>query len=199
MSKPLIFCTVVEPRIHKNTQNTTKFSRYLIKYMSVQHIWNLSQLLGLFTCLKLTNLSWNFVTEICKQGPKTNRHRLCCEKLDTSHDVKGFAIGSFLERIVVERAMMTSVRKTLNTLVLSAQNRSICSETCPENNYKIGRFLPIAFWWSLPRKFPQVWPIFPWICPWNSREISHFFHDLSEALLCWIKFGTKVAQHLKQA
>ena len=30
-------------------------------------------------------------------------NRLCCEKLGTSHDVKGFAIGSFLERIVVER------------------------------------------------------------------------------------------------
>ena len=26
------------------------------------------------------------------------------KKLGTSHDVKGFAIGSFLERIVVERA-----------------------------------------------------------------------------------------------
>ena len=32
------------------------------------------------------------------------RRRLCCEKLGTSHDVKGLAIGSFLERIVVERA-----------------------------------------------------------------------------------------------
>ena len=31
-------------------------------------------------------------------------NRLCCEKLGTSHDVKGFAIGSFLEHIVVERA-----------------------------------------------------------------------------------------------
>ena len=30
--------------------------------------------------------------------------RLCCKKLGTSHDVKGFTIGSFLERIVVERA-----------------------------------------------------------------------------------------------
>ena len=27
-----------------------------------------------------------------------------CEKLGTSYDVKGFAIGSFLERIVVETA-----------------------------------------------------------------------------------------------
>ena len=39
--------------------------------------------------------------------------------LGTSHDVKGFAIGSFLKHIVVERAklMMTSIRKTLKTLV----------------------------------------------------------------------------------
>ena len=39
-------------------------------------------------------------------GTSSLKHanRLCCEKLGTSHDVKGFAIGSFLERIVVERA-----------------------------------------------------------------------------------------------
>jgi len=30
--------------IHKNTKNTAKFGRNLIKYMSVQHIWNLIQL-----------------------------------------------------------------------------------------------------------------------------------------------------------
>ena len=56
---------------------------------------------------------------MCKQCPKTTRRTLCCEKLGTSHDVKGFAIGSFLERVVVERAklMTTSVRKTLKMLV----------------------------------------------------------------------------------
>ena len=43
-------------------------------------------------------------TETCEQRPETTRRRLCCEKLSTSHDVKGFAIGLFLERIVVERA-----------------------------------------------------------------------------------------------
>ena len=36
-------------------------------------------------------------------------------KLGTSHDVKGFAIGSFLERIVVERAKDDPVIKTLKT------------------------------------------------------------------------------------
>ena len=50
----LIFRAVAEPwnsgisakscKIHKNTKNTAKFGRNLIKYMSVQHIWNLFQL-----------------------------------------------------------------------------------------------------------------------------------------------------------
>ena len=56
-------------KIHQKTHNTVQFSRNLIKCLSVQHIWNLSQLLGLFTCSKLANLSWNFVTETCKQHP----------------------------------------------------------------------------------------------------------------------------------
>ena len=90
------FAPLQSREIHKNTQNTTKFGRNIINYMSVQHIWNFSQLLGLFTCRKLVNLS--------SRNSETTRRRLCCEKLGTSHDVKGFAIGSVLERIVVERA-----------------------------------------------------------------------------------------------
>ena len=46
----------------------------------------------LFTCRKLANLSWNFITEMCKQHPETTRRRLCCEKLGTNPDVKGFAM-----------------------------------------------------------------------------------------------------------
>ena len=118
---------------HQNTQNTMKFGRNLVKYMSVQHIWNISHLLGLFTFRKLVNLSWNFITETCKQHSKTTGHRLCCEKLGTSHDVKGFAIGSVLERIVVERANDDSVRTTFKTLVWSAQK-------------------PIDLWRSFPGK-----------------------------------------------
>ena len=38
-------------------------------------------------------------------------------KLGTSHDVKGFAIDSFMERVVVERAKDDPVRKTLKLLV----------------------------------------------------------------------------------
>ena len=120
----LMFCTVAEPRnsgksaksreIHKNTQNTVKFGRNLIKYMSVQQFWNLSQLLGVLLAVS---------SQIYEQRSKTTRRRLCCEKLGTSHDVKGFAIGSVLERIVDERANDDLYRKILQTLVWSAQNR----------------------------------------------------------------------------
>ena len=73
-------------------KNTAKFGRNLIKYMSVQHIWTLSQLLELFTCRKLANLSWNLVTETWKQCPETTRYRFCCEKLGTSPDVKALPL-----------------------------------------------------------------------------------------------------------
>ena len=88
---------------------------------------------------------------------------------------------------MLKEQMMTSVRKTLKTLVSSAQIQSISSEICPENNRKIGCCLPIAFWRSLPQKFLQ-----------NSREIGRFvlefitkspakfdffFCDLSDALV----------------
>ena len=89
-------------KIHKNTKNIAKFGRNLIKYMSVQHTWNLFQLLGLFTCRKLANLSWNFISKTCKQLPGINyvaKNWALAMML-----LKGFAIGSFLEYIVVERA-----------------------------------------------------------------------------------------------
>ena len=46
---------------------------------------------------------------MCKQHPETTRRRLCCKKLGTSHDVKGFAIVSVLERIDVERAKFNEI------------------------------------------------------------------------------------------
>ena len=66
--------------------------------------------------------------------------------------------------ILLLKEQMTSVRKTLKTLVWLAQNRLISSEICLKNNHKIGRFLPIAFWGSLPRKLLR-----------NYSEIGRFF------------------------
>ena len=66
----LIFCADAEPRIssksaksreiHNNARNPAKFARNLTKYMSAQHIWKLSWLLGLLTTQhpKTTRRCW---------------------------------------------------------------------------------------------------------------------------------------------
>ena len=82
--------------------------------------------------------------------------------------LKALPLVHFWSILLLKEQMMTSVRKTFKTLVWSAQNRLISSEICLENNHKMGRFLPIAFWWSLPRKLPR-----------NSRKIGRFSANLS--------------------
>ena len=139
-------------KIYKNTQNTAKFGGNLLKYISIQQSY-----LKLFSA-KLVNLSWNFVTKTVQTTSRNfeiTRRRLCCEKLGTSYDVKDFAIGSVQIRrvLLLKEEMMTSVRKTLKTLVWSAQNWLISNEVFPENNHKIGPFSPIDFRLSLPWKF----------------------------------------------
>ena len=165
-----------------------KFGRNLIKYMSVPHIWNLFHLLGY---LLAVDLQIYVRTSSLKQHPQTTRHRLCCEKLGTSHDVKGFAIGSFLDRIVVtvdccwkrkwwpflekHKKRWSDQRKTdwflakfaLKITTKSAVSyRLLFSEVCPKTHAKL----------------PWNRPIFARICPKKSCEIWLFFHDLSEAL-----------------
>ena len=66
---------------------------------------------------------------------------------------KANAIGSFLERIVVERANdQTSVRKTLKMLVCSAQNYSIFGEICLEITTKSAIFYQLLFSEVCPEK-----------------------------------------------
>ena len=150
-------------KIHKNTQNTPKFGTNLIKYMSVQHTWNFSQLLQLFTCRKLVNLS-----ETCKQRPKTP------QLLGVDYVAKNWALAMMLKALplvqfwsilLLKEQMMTSVKETLKTVLWSAQNRSISNKVFPENNHKIGLFWPIDFLLSLPRKFLRNQSIFRQICP----------------------------------
>ena len=134
--------------IHKNTQNTTKFGRNLIKYMSVQHIWNFSQLLGLFTCCKLLNLSWNFVTETCKQRSET------LKLPGVDYVAKNWALAMMLKALplvqlwsvlLLKEQMMTSIRKTLQTLVWSVQNQSISNEVFPKITAKSAFFDRLIF------------------------------------------------------
>ena len=100
--------------------------------------------------------------------------------------LKALPLVHFWSVLLLKEQMMTSVRKTLKTLVWSAQSRLIPSEICLENNHKIGRFLPIAFWWSLPRKPPrnyrEIGRFFREFAPKNPAKFNFFFRDLSEAL-----------------
>ena len=64
-----------------------------------------------------------------KQLPKTTRRKLCCKKLGTSHDVKSFAIGSFLECFVVKIANDYLCYKTLHW--------SFSGKICLENSHEI--------------------------------------------------------------
>ena len=89
--------------------------------------------------------------------------------------LKALPLLHFWSVLLLKEQMTTSVRKTLKLLVWSAQNRSISSEICPENNHKIRPFLLIAFRPSLPRRFLRI-----------SREIGRFFAD----------FVPKIQRHL---
>ena len=67
--------------------------------------------------------------------------------------LKALPLVHFWSVLLLKEQMMTSVRKTLKTLVWSAQNRSISSEIYPENNHKIRRFCTDCF----PAKFaPKI-------------------------------------------
>ena len=90
-------------KIHKNMQNTATLARNHVKYLSIHHIWNLSQLLGLLNCHK-------FILQALpghhNEGTMSQNYQasLMLRKLGTSRDVKSFVIGSFLERYVVKIA-----------------------------------------------------------------------------------------------
>ena len=100
--------------------------------------------------------------------------------------LKALPLVHFWSVLLVKEQMLTSVRKTLKTLVWSAQNRFISREICLENNHKIGCFLPIAVWWSLfwklPRNYCEIGRFFLEFVPKNPTKFDFFFHDLSEAL-----------------
>ena len=147
--------------------------------MSIQHIWNLSRLLGLLIAV-------NFIPTTSEQHSKTTRHKLCWGQLGTSHDVlKSFAIGSFLERFVVKIASDYVCWKTLNMLVKSAQNQLISSEICPENSHETGRFYLLFFGEVSPENFceiPATSADFSANLSKNPAKLDFFLRDQSDAL-----------------
>ena len=91
--------------IQVNPRNPAKFTKTRkIPRNSVEILSNTCLYSNFETCLSYWGYLLAVSSQIYEQRFETTRRRLCCEKLGTSYDVKGFAIGSFLECIIVERA-----------------------------------------------------------------------------------------------
>ena len=82
--------------------------------------------------------------------------------------LKAFPLVHFWSAPLLKDQMMTSVRKTLKTLLWSERNRLISSKICLENNHKINRFYQL---------------LFGEVSPENSREITAKSADFSANLL----------------
>ena len=143
-----------------------KLDRNLAKYISVQHSWNLSQLLGLITCSKLANNIYLEASSLkwANNIPKLLGVDYVAKKLSgTSHVVKSFAFGSFLKHWK---------NKWLSPLKIVKSAGQINAE-------------PIDFLQNLPRKFPQNWWFLPIISrrslpqkvPWKSCKMGWVFHQ----------------------
>ena len=80
--------------------------------------------------------------------------------------LKALPIGSFLERIVVERANDDLYQKNIKKR-RSDQRKTdrFLAKRAPKITTKSRAFLPTAFRPSLPRKFPRNRPIFLRFCP----------------------------------
>ena len=177
-TRVLIFRAVTGPR---NSQKHAKFARNLIKYMSIQHIWNVSRLLGLFNCRKLANLSWNFVTAMSNQRLKTNRRKLCCKKLGTSHDVKTLPWLSSRAH-----CCWITVKKTLKTLVNRRKSDQFLAKFAQKISPKSALFLPIVFRQNLPKNPREISAKSADFSPNMSLKFPQnltFFRNLSEALI----------------
>ena len=143
MSELLIFRMVVEPR---NSQKTHKIQQNSVDILSNTCLYNIFETyLSYWGCLLAVNLQIYLETSSLKCANNV----LKLLKTGIDYVAKDWALAMMLKALLLvhfwsilllKEQMMTSVRKTFKKLVLSAQNRSICGEICPENNHKTGRF-----------------------------------------------------------
>ena len=96
--------------------------------------------------------------------------------------LKALPLVHFWSVLLLKEQMMTSVRKTLKTLVWSAQNRSISNEVFPEITTKSAFFDRLIFSWVCPENSCEIGRFFGEFAPKNPAKLDFFFRDLSEAL-----------------
>ena len=163
MSELLIFRTVVEPR---NSQKTHKIQQNSVHILSNTCLYNIFETyLSYWGCLLAVNLQIYLETSSLKCANnvlKLTGIDYVAKDWALAMMLKALLLVHFWSILLLKEQMMTSVRKTFNKLVSSAQNRSICSEICPKNSHKTGRFLT---------KLP-----FGEISLENSHKIGQFFH-----------------------
>ena len=141
--------------------------------MSVQQFWNLSPLLGVFAVNSQIHVKTSSLKR-AKNVPKLPGVDYVAKNWALAMMLKALPLVHFWSVLLLKEQMMTSVRKTLKTLVWSAQNRSISSEICQKITTKSAVFLPIAFQPSLPLKFPRNRPIFHEFVPKNPAKLTFF-------------------------
>ena len=157
--------------IQVNPRNSQKFSRNLITYMSVQHIWKLSQQIYLDTSsLKRGN-----------NVPKLPGVDYVAKNWALAMMLKALPLVHFWSVLLLREQMMTSVRKTFKVLVWSAQNRSISSEFFLKITTKSAVSTDCFFAQFAP-KIPAKLADFSANLYLKSREIWLFFRNLLEAL-----------------
>ena len=91
---------------------------------------------------------------------------------------KALPLVYFWSELLLKEQTMTSVRKTLKTLVWSAQNRAISNDIFPENNHKIRRFCTDCFPAKFAPKIPAKSADFSAIVSLKIPRNLPFFGDL---------------------
>ena len=99
--------------------------------------------------------------------------------------LKALPLVQFWSVLLLKEQMMTSVRKTLKTLVWSAQNRSISNGVFPENNHKIGLFWPLDFRLSLPENSCEIGRFFGEFAPKNPAKFVSFSAIYQKPCIVW--------------
>ena len=98
--------------------------------------------------------------------------------------LKALPLVHFWSILLLKEQMMTSVRKTLKTLVWSARNWSKSNEVFPEYNHKIGLFWPIDFRLSLPQSC-EIGRFFREFAPKNPAKFDFFSATYQKPCIVW--------------
>ena len=156
------FARLRSREIQVNPRNPTEFTKTRkIPWNSVEILSNTYNIfetyLSYWGCLLAVDLQIYLETSSLKCAnnvPKLPGIDYVVKNWALAMTLKALLLVHFWSILSLKEQMMTSGRKTLTTLISSAQNRSISCKICPDNNHKIGHLLPIAFLAKFALKIP---------------------------------------------